>query len=167
MPRVTLAHLWFVTFPPFEDGNGRLARAITDMALAQDERQPMRLFSLSAQILREREHYYTILDQTQRGSLEVEVTAWLRWFLVQVEAAAGAAEQTVANTLATRDGEERAERVRPSHDGDRLRVTRRQGRRHAHAPYRSGAGRDQLSEPEHGSRAPRESFTSRAVLTER
>lgn len=96
--RAGLAHLWFVTLHPFEDGNGRLARAITDMALSQDEHQPMRLFSLSAQILRERESYYVVLEQAQRGGLEV--TDWLVWFLEQVEAAATAAEQTVANTLA-------------------------------------------------------------------
>jgi Fic family protein len=96
--RAGLAHLWFVTLHPFEDGNGRLARAITDMALSHDEHQPMRLFSLSAQILRERESYYVVLEQTQRGGLEV--TDWLVWFLSQVEAAATAAEQTVANTLA-------------------------------------------------------------------
>lgn len=96
--RAGLAHLWFVTLHPFEDGNGRLARAITDMALAQDEKQSGRLFSLSAQILRERESYYDILEHTQRGGLDV--TLWLGWFLVQVEAAATAAEATVANTLA-------------------------------------------------------------------
>lgn len=96
--RAGLAHLWFATLHPFEDGNGRLARAITDMALSQDERQPMRLFSLSAQILRERDAYYDILEGTQRGGLDV--TAWLDWFLKQVEASATAAEQTVANTLA-------------------------------------------------------------------
>lgn len=96
--RAGLAHLWFVTLHPFEDGNGRLARAITDMALCQDECQPMRLFSLSAQILREREGYYAILERTQGGDLDA--TEWLAWFLVQVEAAAAAAEQTVANTLA-------------------------------------------------------------------
>jgi Fic family protein len=96
--RAGLAHLWFVTLHPFEGGNGRLARAITDMALSQDERQPLRLFSLSAQILRERENYYDILERTQRGGLEV--TDWLAWFLTRVEAAATAAEQTVANTLA-------------------------------------------------------------------
>lgn len=96
--RAGLAHLWFVTLHPFEDGNGRLARAITDMALSQDERQPMRLFSLSAQILRERKSYYDILEHTQRGGMDV--TAWLLWFLAQVEAAATAAETTVANTLA-------------------------------------------------------------------
>jgi Fic family protein len=96
--RAGIAHLWFVTLHPFEDGNGRLARAITDMALSQDERQSMRFFSLSAQILRERGHYYAILESTQRGGLDV--TDWLLWFLVQVEAAATAAEQTVATTLA-------------------------------------------------------------------
>lgn len=62
--RAGLAHLWFVTLHPFEDGNGRLARAITDLAIAQDERQPMRVFSLSAQILREREAYYAGLERT-------------------------------------------------------------------------------------------------------
>lgn len=96
--RAGLAHLWFVTLHPFEDGNGRLARALTDMALSQDEGQPMRLFSLSAQILRERESYYDILERTQRG--ELEVSEWLAWFLAQVEFVATAAEQTVANTLA-------------------------------------------------------------------
>ena len=96
--RAGIAHLWFVTLHPFEDGNGRLARAITDLALSQDERQPMRLFSLSAQILREREGYYQVLERTQRGGLEV--TEWLAWFLVQVEAAAIAADQTVSSTLA-------------------------------------------------------------------
>lgn len=96
--RAGLAHLWFVTLHPFEDGNGRLARALTDMAIARDERQPMRAFSLSAQILREREGYYAILERTQRGDLDV--TDWLAWFLAQVEAAATAAEQTISATLA-------------------------------------------------------------------
>lgn len=96
--RAGIAHFWFVTLHPFEDGNGRLARAITDMALAQDEGQPMRLFSLSAQLLRERETYYTLLERTQRGGLDV--SGWLTWFLTQVEAAALAADTTVASTLA-------------------------------------------------------------------
>lgn len=95
--RSGLAHLWFVTLHPFEDGNGRLARAISDMALSQDEKQTMRFFSLSAQILRERESYYAILEKTQRNNLDV--TQWLVWFLAQVELAANAAEQAVANTL--------------------------------------------------------------------
>ncbi len=96
--RAGIAHLWFVTLHPFEDGNGRLARAITDMALSQDEQLPMRFFSLSAQILRERESYYIILERTQRGG--VDINEWLTWFLIQVEAAATSAERTVANTLA-------------------------------------------------------------------
>jgi Fic family protein len=96
--RAGIAHLWFVTLHPFEDGNGRLARAITDMAVAQDERQPMRAFSLSAQILREREPYYEMLERTQRGGLDV--TPWLSWFLAQVALAADAAQVTIGDTLA-------------------------------------------------------------------
>jgi Fic family protein len=96
--RAGIAHLWFVTLHPFEDGNGRLARAITDMALSQDEQQPQRLFSLSAQVLRERKAYYAILERTQRGGLDV--TDWLEWFLEQVEASANAAGRIMANTLA-------------------------------------------------------------------
>ncbi len=95
--RAGLAHLWFITLHPFEDGNGRIARALTDMALSQDERQARRFFSLSAQILRERKGYYAILERTQRSGLDI--TDWLVWFLTQVEASASAAEGTVANTL--------------------------------------------------------------------
>jgi Fic family protein len=95
--RAGVAHLWFVALHPFEDGNGRLARAITDMALAQDERQSMRVFSLSAQLLRERDAYYAALESAQRGDLDL--TPWLRFFLPQMEAAANAAERTIANTL--------------------------------------------------------------------
>jgi Fic family protein len=96
--RAGLAHLWLVTLHPFEDGNGRLARAVTDLALSQDERQPLRFFSLSAQILRERDSYYAILERTQRGGLDV--TGWLAWLLGQVAASAAAAEKTVEDTLA-------------------------------------------------------------------
>ncbi len=83
--RAGLAHLWFVTVHPFEDGNGRLTRAITDMALAQTEKQPARLFSLSAQILRHRKEYYANLERAQRGDLDV--TSWLAWFLEQLRLA--------------------------------------------------------------------------------
>lgn len=96
--RAGIAHLWFVTIHPYEDGNGRLARAITDLALAQDEQQAMRRFSLSAQLLRERDAYYAGLERTQRGGLDI--TEWLAWFLEQVELAAMDAERIVANTLA-------------------------------------------------------------------
>jgi Fic family protein len=95
--RAGIAHLWFITLHPFEDGNGRLARAVTDMAIAQDERRPMRLFSLSAQIQRQRSAYYKILERTQRGDLDV--TPWLHWFLAQVEDAATHAHAIVARTL--------------------------------------------------------------------
>lgn len=95
--RAGIAYLWFITLHPFEDGNGRIARAITDMALAQDDQQPMRLFSLSAQILKTREAYYNILEQTQRG--DTDITAWLNWFLQQITAAAQQAEHTIAKTL--------------------------------------------------------------------
>lgn len=95
--RAGIAHLWFITLHPFEDGNGRLARAITDMAIAQDERRPMRLFSLSAQIQRQRSAYYKILERTQGGDLDI--TPWLLWFLAQVEDAATNANAIVARTL--------------------------------------------------------------------
>ncbi len=96
--RAGIAHFWFVTLHPFEDGNGRLARAITNMALTQDEKQPLRFYSLSAQILRERAGYYEVLERCQRGDLDI--TAWLEWFLNQVEAAATAAEKLIGRTLA-------------------------------------------------------------------
>lgn len=95
--RAGLAHLWFVTLHPFEDGNGRLARAITDMALCQDEGQPLRLFSLSAQIMSQRENYYDMLEQTQRNGLDI--TAWLTWFLEQVMRACQQAEITISQVL--------------------------------------------------------------------
>lgn len=74
-----LAHLWFVTIHPFEDGNGRIARAVGDMALARAEHSVQRYYSLSAQIQRERKDYYDWLEKTQKGSLDV--TDWLEWFL--------------------------------------------------------------------------------------
>ena len=74
-----LAHLWFVTIHPFDDGNGRIARAIADMALARTERTGQRFYSMSAQIRRERGDYYAMLEKTQKGG--VDVTGWLEWFL--------------------------------------------------------------------------------------
>jgi Fic family protein len=96
--RAGLAHLWLVTLHPFEDGNGRLARAITDMAISQDERRTQRLFSLSAQIMRQRNVYYEVLERTQRGTLDV--TAWLAWFLEQVALACELAGGTIEHVLA-------------------------------------------------------------------
>lgn len=74
-----LAHLWFVTLHPFDDGNGRVARAIGDMALAQADKTGQRFYSVSAQIQRERKQYYDMLEHTQKGTLDV--TEWLAWFL--------------------------------------------------------------------------------------
>lgn len=74
-----IAHLWFVTVHPFEDGNGRIARAIADMQLARADKTAQRFYSMSAQIHLERNDYYNILEQTQKGSLEI--TEWLIWFL--------------------------------------------------------------------------------------
>jgi len=77
--KAALAHLWFVTLHPFEDGNGRIARAVTDMILAQSDKQSTRFYSMSAQIQVERKQYYDILEKTQKGSLDV--SDWLEWFL--------------------------------------------------------------------------------------
>ena len=74
-----LAHVWFVTIHPFNDGIGRIARAIADMALAHSEQSTQRFYSMSAQIRRERSDYYTTLERTQKGSLDV--TPWQEWFL--------------------------------------------------------------------------------------
>jgi len=77
--RAAIAHFRFVTIHPFEDGNGRIARALTDMALSEDDRQPMRYYSISSQILAEREAYYDVLERCQKG--DGEITEWLIWFL--------------------------------------------------------------------------------------
>ena len=92
-----LAHLWFVTLHPFDDGNGRIARAIGDMALARFERISQRLYSLSAQIRRDRKNYYEILEKTQKGTLEV--TKWLSWFLSSLLSAIQYAEAVLVSTL--------------------------------------------------------------------
>ncbi len=77
--KAALAHLWFVTIHPFDDGNGRIARAIADMSLARSEGSSQRFYSMSAQIREERGEYYRILEQTQQGTMDV--TAWMEWFL--------------------------------------------------------------------------------------
>jgi Fic family protein len=77
--RAGIAHFWFVTLHPFDDGNGRLTRAITDLALAQGEQQAIRFYAMSASILDDRAGYYRILEASQKGMLDI--TAWLQWFL--------------------------------------------------------------------------------------
>lgn len=92
-----LAHLWFVTIHPFDDGNGRMARAITDLALARSEESAQRFYSMSSQIRAERKAYYEALERTQKGSLDV--TLWLRWFLACLERAFDRAETILASVL--------------------------------------------------------------------
>jgi Fic family protein len=92
-----LAHLWLVTLHPFDDGNGRIARAVGDMALAKAEQSTQRFYSLSAQIQRERQAYYTLLETTQKGDLDV--TAWLNWFLACLLRAITAADVTLSAVL--------------------------------------------------------------------
>jgi len=92
-----LAHLWFVTIHPFDDGNGRIARAIADLALARSEGTEQRFYSLSAQIRRERKAYYDVLEATQHGGLDV--TEWLAWFLGCLDRALIGAEETLGTVL--------------------------------------------------------------------
>jgi Fic family protein len=92
-----IAHLWFVTIHPFEDGNGRIARAIADLALARSENSAQRFYSMSAQIRKERNAYYDILEQTQKGGLDI--TDWLLWFLDGLDRAFDDAESILANVL--------------------------------------------------------------------
>ena len=91
------AHLWFVTIHPFDDGNGRIARAIADLALARSEQSPKRFYSMSAQIQLERNDYYKILERTQKGGLEI--TPWMLWFVDCLDRAFLGAETTLASVL--------------------------------------------------------------------
>jgi Fic family protein len=77
--KAAVAHLWFITLHPFEDGNGRIARALTDLLLARSEQSPQRFYSMSAQISARRNAYYSVLEQTRKG--ELDVTGWMVWFL--------------------------------------------------------------------------------------
>jgi Fic family protein len=77
--KAALAHLWFVTIHPFDDGNGRFARAIADLTLARSENSPLRFYSMSTQIRQELGAYYDLLEQTQQGTMDI--TAWMEWFL--------------------------------------------------------------------------------------
>lgn len=92
--KAALAHLWFVTIHPFEDGNGRIARAIADMALARADGSKERYYSMSAQIEAERRDYYAQLEAQQRGTLDV--TAWLLWFLGCLDRALDRAERALS-----------------------------------------------------------------------
>ena len=93
-----MAHLWFVTIHPFDDGNGRIARALADLALARSENSPQRFYSVSAQIRQERNAYYGILEETQKGTMDI--TPWMDWFLGCLGRAIGGAQLTLSAVLA-------------------------------------------------------------------
>ncbi len=92
--RAGVAHAWFEILHPYEDGNGRVGRALLDMALATDERRMVRLYSMSARFMDQRDAYYASLERTSSGDLDI--TPWLVWFLEQVEAAIRSSESLVA-----------------------------------------------------------------------
>ena len=104
--KAALAHLWFVTIHPFADGNGRIARAIADLALARSEGSSQRFYSMSAQIRAERNAYYDQLERTQKGS--TDVTAWILWFLDCLGPAIHGADAVLASVIAKAQFWERA-----------------------------------------------------------
>jgi len=116
-----IAHLWFVTIHPFEDGNGRIARAIADMALARADGTKERFSSMSSQIEAERRDYYVQLESAQRGDLDV--TRWLAWFLGCLDRAVDGAERTLAAVLFKARLWQRIDR-RPVNDRQRLVINR-------------------------------------------
>lgn len=95
--KAAIAHLWFVTIHPFDDGNGRIARSIADMQLARSDESAQRFYSMSAQIQHKRKHYYDILEKTQKGDLDI--TEWLEWFLNCLDGALEATETTLNAVL--------------------------------------------------------------------
>ncbi|MDP1634395.1 MAG: Fic family protein [Gallionellaceae bacterium] len=98
--RAAIAHFWFVTLHPFDDGNGRIARALTDLALAQGEQQSIRFYAMSAAILADRKGYYRQLESAQKTASPeqpLDLTPWLRWFLATLQ-------QAIADALAQIDG---------------------------------------------------------------
>lgn len=121
VPKAGLAHLWFVTIHPFDDGNGRIARAIADMALARSENSPQRFYSMSAQIRQERNAYYEILERTQKGTMDV--TPWMDWFLGCLGRAIDGAQATLSEVLAKARFWDRIKDV-PLNDRQRLVINR-------------------------------------------
>ncbi|MEX0810793.1 MAG: Fic family protein [Chitinophagales bacterium] len=95
--KAAIAHLWFVTIHPFEDGNGRITRALTDMLLAQADKTNQRFYSMSAQIRQERKGYYEILEKTQKGNLDI--TEWIKWFLQCLINALKSTDSTLTGVL--------------------------------------------------------------------
>jgi Fic family protein len=119
--KAALAHLWFVTIHPFDDGNGRIARAIADLLLARSEGSPQRFYSMSAQIREERDAYYAILERTQKGTMDI--TAWMQWFLACLTRAIEDAHGTLSGVIEKARYWERLRGV-PLNDRQRLVITR-------------------------------------------
>jgi Fic family protein len=95
--KAAIAHLWFVTIHPFADGNGRIARAITDMQLARADQSPQRFYSMSAQVRNERNTYYEMLENTQKGNLDI--TEWLTWFVNCLDRTLEKTDETLAKVM--------------------------------------------------------------------
>ena len=95
--KAAVAHLWFVAIHPFDDGNGRLTRTITDMLLARADGMSHRFYSMSAEILRERKSYYEVLEKTTTG--DVDITLWLEWFLLTLRSAILRSEATIKRVV--------------------------------------------------------------------
>ncbi|MFH1262771.1 MAG: Fic family protein [Pseudomonadota bacterium] len=95
--KAAIGHLWFVTVHPFDDGNGRIARAIADWVLARSEQSSQRFYSMSAQIRQERKAYYDVLEKTQKGTLDI--TNWLEWFLDCLDRALEGTETALATVF--------------------------------------------------------------------
>lgn len=98
--RAAITHFWFITLHPFDDGNGRITRALTDLALAQADAQSIRLYAMSAAILASRNDYYRILEQSQKGDLNI--TAWLEWFFLTLNTTLQMALAAIDRTLQKR-----------------------------------------------------------------
>lgn len=92
-----IAHLWFVTIHPFDDGNGRIARAITDMQLSRADQSAQRFYSMSSQVRVERKDYYDMLEKTQKGSLDI--TIWVNWFLNCLDRAITSTDETLGTVM--------------------------------------------------------------------
>jgi Fic family protein len=92
-----LAHLWFLTIHPFDDGNGRIARALTEMLLARSDQSPRRFYSMGTRILAKRKSYYQVLERSQKGTSDI--TAWLEWFILTLIEALDESERLVDSVL--------------------------------------------------------------------
>src|SRR5690606_17661196 len=95
--RAAITHFWFITLHPFDDGNGRIARALTDLALAQADAQAIRLYAMSAAILESRGDYYRILEKSQKA--DVDITEWIEWFLRTLNSTLQMALSAIDRTL--------------------------------------------------------------------